>query len=55
MYIVQFTLRSHSVTSGHTTMSLEFDLEGDSIIIGFATDTAGGDWAVVDQVELGKY
>lgn len=43
------------VTSGHTTMSLEFDLEGDSIIIGFATDTAGGDWAVVDQVELGKY
>lgn len=44
-----------SKTSSAVTMSLEFDLEGDTIIIGFATDTAGADWAVVDQVELGMY
>ena len=42
-------------TNSAVTMSLEFDLEGDTILIGFATDTAGADWAVIDQVELGMY
>lgn len=44
-----------SKTNSAVTMSLEFDLEGNSVIIGFATDTAGADWAVIDQVELGMF
>ena len=44
-----------SKTNGYVTMSVEFDVTGDAIYIGFSADAPGGDWAVMDQVELGMY
>lgn len=38
-----------------TTTSLEFETTDSSVTIGFQADAAGGDWAVLDCVELGRY
>ena len=48
--------RAIGLSSGHVLQSLPFELAaGGDIVIGFAVDTIGGDWAVVDQVTLGAY
>ena len=39
--------------NGYVEYLLQFEISEDSCTIGFHTDTAGGDWAVVDPVELG--
>lgn len=40
-------------SGSYTEISLVFTVEEDVCSIGFYTDTAGSDWAVVDQIELG--
>ncbi len=41
------------LTNAYTPFSLEFECAGGEVHIGFRTDTGGGDWAVIDSVELG--
>jgi len=43
------------VSGNYVCVTLDFEADGGNIFIGFATNTIGGDWAVIDQIELGMY